>query len=64
MLISFTVHALFVKNEISAALDQATLEGLTNFHNEYIASIFIDIFSHGIESPEKIISFANKMQSW
>ena len=52
----------FSKNEISAALDRATLEGLTNFHNEYTASIFIDIFSHGIESPEKIISFANKMR--
>ena len=51
----------FSKNEISAALDRATLEGLTNFHNEYIASIFIDIFSHGIESPEKIVSFANKI---
>jgi hypothetical protein len=39
---------LFSKNEISAALDKATLEGLNNFYNEYIASIFIDIFSHGI----------------
>ena len=52
----------FSKKEISAALDRATLEGLTNFHKEYLSSIFIDIFSHGIESPEKIILFANEMR--
>ncbi len=52
----------FSKKEISAALDKATLEGLTNFHKEYVSSIFIDIFSHGIESPDKIISFANEIR--
>ena len=51
---------LYTKKEISAALDGATLDGLTNFHNEYLNSIFIDIFSHGIESPDKIISFAKE----
>ena len=52
----------FSKKEISAALEQATLEGLTNFHDEYVSSIFIDIFSHGIESPDKIIKFAKEMR--
>ena len=54
---------LYTKKEISAALDGATLDGLTNFHNEYLNSIFIDIFSHGIESPDKIISFAKETRN-
>ncbi len=52
----------FSKKEISSALDRATLEGLINFHEEYVSSVFIDIFSHGIESPDKIVSFANEMR--
>ena len=54
---------LYSKKQISDALNQATIEGLTSFHNKYVNSIFIDIFSHGIESPEKIISFANETRN-
>jgi protease-3 len=64
----------YSKKEISNALDKATVAGLNKFHNDYINSVYVDIFSHGIETPEKIISFAkdvrniigetNQLSSW
>ncbi len=44
----------FSKKEISAALDQATLEGLTKFHEEYLSSIFIDIFLTALRAQIKL----------
>ena len=53
---------LYSKKEISAALDKASLEGLTKFYQEYLNSIYVDIFSHGIEKPDKIIKFAKDIR--
>lgn len=53
----------YSKKEISAALDKATVTGLNQFHNDYINSVYVDIFSHGIETPEKIISFAKDVRN-
>ena len=38
------------------------LEGLTKFYQEYLNSIYVDIFSHGIEKPDKIIKFAKDVR--
>ena len=48
----------FSKKEILSSLDTATLEGLNDYHKKFMESVFIDIFSHGLEAEEKITSFA------
>ena len=53
---------LYSKKEISVALDKASIEGLNRFYQEYLNSIYVDIFSHGIEKPDKIIKFAKNVR--
>jgi hypothetical protein len=44
----------FSKKEILNSLNASTLQGLNSYYQTFKNSIYIDIFSHGLESPEKI----------
>ena len=48
----------FSKKQIFASLDQATLQDFNLYYQAYLNSLYVDIFSHGTQSPDKIIDFA------
>lgn len=52
----------FSKKEILNSLNASTLQGLNSYYQTFKNSIYIDIFSHGLESPEKILTFAENIR--
>ena len=52
----------FSKKEVLSSLDASTLEGLNAYYQAFKDSVYIDIFSHGLESPEKITTFAKNIR--
>ena len=53
----------FSKKEILTSLNNSTLDGLNKYYKDFIGSVYIDMFSHGLESPEKIKTFAKNTRS-